>query len=467
MRLRSANIKYPMNTTQKGDALEEKIYSYFSSQIAEDLFPWKNQYCKIFRRKGYYSRDRERDIVFDVSIECYLPGATEYSFVWLIECKNYSGPVPVDDIEEFYTKAQQVAPANGKAIMASTSAFQTGGLNFARNKKMGLLRYFDASRVKWELFRSPAACAPPAKEADFERILAGLTFQDFENSAFDLYMQCAIGPTNSFWDFAECMLSDFMLTNRQSAAMRNFKGRPCRIVPYLDLESIEAKSLDYLRDIGYSGGPVSLDDICSHEAARSGLKITIDATPEENENRESALGRILFSPLEIKIYKQSVPNVGRDRFTLAHELAHHLLSHGSYMLSELCDDGDFALRRDSHALAPDIVRMEYQANIFASSLLMPKACFVGDFRRLTKWLHITDRGFGELFLDGQLCNYQNYEKVTRELMKRYDVSRSAVTIRLESLGLLHDVRHPKRQHASTFLTVGQRHVSQLAGIKQL
>ena len=454
-----------MNTTQKGDALEEKVYAYFEAQIKEELFPWKSHYCKIFRKKGYYSRDRERDIVIDVSIELYLPGAIEYSFVWLIECKNYSGPVPVDDIEEFYTKVQQVAPANGKAVIASTSAFQSGGLNFARNKKMGILRYIDISNVKWELFRSPAASAPSTKEADFERVRDGLTSQEFESGSFDLYMQCASGPTNSFWDFAESILSDFVLTDRQSRATRNRKKHSSYTVPYLDLESIEEKSFKYLRDMGYRGGAVSLNEICSREAVRSGLKIAMNAIREDDGIPESALGRILFSPLEIRIYKSSVLNIGRDRYTLAHELAHHLLSHGEYMMSELCDDGDFALRRDSSALAPDIIRMEYQANVFASSLLMPQGHFIDDFRHIAKWLHITDRGFGELFLDDQLCNYQNYEKVTRELMKRYDVSRSAVKIRLESLGLLKDTRQPTRQQVKTFHTVGQTHSSQLLGMK--
>lgn len=454
-----------MNTTQKGDALEDQIYAYFADQIKEGAFPWNNKYCKIYRKKGYYSRDRERDIVIDVSIEFYLPGATEYSFVWLIECKNYSTLIPVDDVEEFYTKVQQIAPANGKAIMASVSAFQIGGLNFARNKKMGLLRYVDMSNVKWELHRSPAASASSTKEADFEKVKIGLTLQDLENPSFDLYMYCEIGPTNSFWDFAECMLADCFLTTRQLSAVRSVKKHPSYTVPYLDLDALEDASSNYLRNIGYNGGKVSLQDICTKEEARSGLRITINAKREDDKVLESVLGKILFSPLEIKIYEHSTPNTGRDRFTLAHELAHHLLSHGKYMARESCDDGDFALRRDTHALIPDIVRMEYQANIFASSLLMPKASFIADFRRLAKWFHITNRGFGELFLDGQFCNYQNYEKVTRELMLRYGVSRSAVTIRLESLGLLNDVRKKAQQQISTFLTTGQTHISQLAHIQ--
>lgn len=84
--------------------------------------------------------------------------------------------------------------------------------------------------------------------------------------------------------------------------------------------------------------------------------------------------------------------------------------------------------------------MEYQANFFAFCLLMPKVSFIRDFRILLSALGISDRGFGELYLDNQPCNFQNYEKVTRELMARYGVSRAAASIRLEGLGLLRDVR---------------------------
>lgn len=449
--------------TKKGDSFETDIYNYFSTQIAEDRLPLKKECCKIYQKKAYYSKDRESHIIFDVSIEIYFAGATEYSFIWLIECKNYAGSVPVNDVEEFYSKVRQVAPANGKAIMASRSAFQMGGLNFARNKKMGILRYFDASNAKWELHRSPSATALSSRKSDFEGLQVGLTSHDFQNGAFDLYMQCSTGPTNSLWDFSNCLLSELALTDLQFRAIRNPKGRPANIVPYLDENSIEKKSLKILRDVGYQGGRVSLEDICSREAAHNGLKILVNAPSRVSSTQTSILGSISFSPLEIKVYEQLNSNPGRDRFTLAHELAHYLLSHGKYMLNESCDEEDFSIKSDYIALAPDILRMEYQANIFASCLLMPRNHFVEDFKRITEWLNIPDRGFGKLFLDSQLCNYQNYERVTHELMKRYGVSRLAVAIRLDSLGLLRDVRSPKRK-VQTFLEVGQAHAFKFTGI---
>ena len=428
-----------MNTTSKGDALERRVHDYFVTQIETEQFHCRSSCCKVFRKKGYYSRDRGGDIEFDVSIEIYLPGATEYSEVWLIECKNYSHPVPVNDAEEFFAKVQQVAPTSSKPVMVSNAAFQSGTLNFARAKKMGVIRYIDASSVKWELYRSPSASALTASDGAREDILEGLSSQDFSAAVFDLYMQSPAGLTNALWDFAEGMLSHSYLTEGQLRALTNPRGRPSHRVPYVEQEELEERSVDILRDIGYGDGAVSLDSICAREAERCGLVVTKNAPPE-HVNRNPVLGQISFAPLEIRIYGQAVPNPGRERFTLAHELAHHLLSHSDFISRESCDEGDFSLLRSGSPVGPDIVRLEYQANYFASCLLMPKASFIGDFRKIAQWLDIANRGFGALFLDNQLCNYQSYEKVTRELMERYCVSRAAATIRLQGLGLLRDIR---------------------------
>ena len=144
-----------MTSTAAGNVLEEAIYALFRAEIDAGRFWAKKSNCKLYLKKGYFSKSRNSDIVFDVSIEIFLPGATDYSALVLIECKNYTHSVPVDDAEEFFAKAQQVGAANSKAILASTAAFQSGAREFAKSMGMGLLRYFDNRNFKWELRRSP------------------------------------------------------------------------------------------------------------------------------------------------------------------------------------------------------------------------------------------------------------------------------------------------------------------------
>ncbi len=181
-----------MNTTRVGDELEGKIHDLFQTLIEAGIFWAKKSCCKLFRKKGYYSKDRGKEIVFDVSIEVYLPGEKEYSSLVLIECKKYTHSVPVDDAEEFFAKVQQVAAANAKAIIASTASFQSGTLAYAKSKGMGLLRYFGSSNFKWELLRSPSASARSTSADAAHLVEEGLSRQDFHSQVFDLYLQVTV-----------------------------------------------------------------------------------------------------------------------------------------------------------------------------------------------------------------------------------------------------------------------------------
>lgn len=145
-----------MSSTAVGDSLELKIFNLFESEIAADRFFAKSECCKIFRKKGYYSRDRGKKIIFDISIEISLPGSDCYSFLVLVECKNYKHSVPVDDAEEFFAKVQQISGCNVKGVIACTNGFQEGTLTYCKSKGIGALRYFDNSDFKWVLYRSPS-----------------------------------------------------------------------------------------------------------------------------------------------------------------------------------------------------------------------------------------------------------------------------------------------------------------------
>lgn len=433
--------KSAISSTKKvGDVFEKRVFRYFSTEIAANRFWAKKANCKVFSKKGYPSKDRNGKIVFDVSIELYLPGANEYSSLILIECKNYTHPVPVDDVEEFFTKVQQVGAANAKAVIASAASFQSGAQEFAKSKGMGLLRYFDRRDFKWELKRSPSASARSTAAKDAYLVERGLSETEFRSCVFDLYLQSPTRRTNSLWDFFEDLVLDAGLSPDQVRLVSNARSKLSNQVPFLEKDDLESRSAEILADIGYSGAEVSLDALCERESHANRLVVRTGVIPAVSDSWSGALGRITFAPLVIEIFAQESANRGRERFTLAHELAHHLLAHGQHMTREYCDDEDFILDRRSLLEGSDIARMEFQANYFAASLLMPRTYFLEDFQRLTRSLDIRDRGYGALYVDDQPCNLQSFRIVTSDLMQTYGVSRTAAKIRLESLGLLRDGR---------------------------
>lgn len=98
------------------------------------------QYGRIFRKKGYYSKDRQADIVTDVSIELFLPHQQHPSLLWIFECKDYAGSVGVDDLEEFHSKLQQIGANNTKGTFVTSGALQRSALAFAFSTGIGIIR---------------------------------------------------------------------------------------------------------------------------------------------------------------------------------------------------------------------------------------------------------------------------------------------------------------------------------------
>ncbi len=70
-------------------------------------------------------------------------------------------------------------------------------------------------------------------------------------------------------------------------------------------------------------------------------------------------------------------DAGRRRFSLAHELGHyHIPSHELVGVSLFCSDSDLRTRE------ADKRRLEWEANDFATELLMPRRLFAGDVAKI-------------------------------------------------------------------------------------
>jgi Zn-dependent peptidase ImmA (M78 family) len=429
-----------MNTTKKGDKFEKEILNLLKREIAQGNFFAPPERCEVFAKKGYYSRDRKKDIIFDISVEISLPNQETYSILVLIECKNYNHPIPVDDVEEFHSKIQQVSGANVKGIFASSNSFQESAINFSQSKGIGLLRYYSSDNFKWELTRSPSALASYQDAWSTYRIAySGITTEPYISRYFDCYC-CSTGQyTNSLRAFFfHLLLKDLDEETKSHLEKAIVKAQDnASLVEYRTKTEIEAISLTALSEIAYRNGEVSLNSICDWQFRKNQLKLIVDSTAKERSN-SSVLGKITFDPLKITIYRGVDHRYDRERFTLAHEIGHHLLGHRRYMTGEYVEEADLDLENPVQIGIKDIVRMEWQANYFAACLLMPKVQFVADVLSVAKSLGLKDRGYGVIYLDRQSCNLNDYLKVTSMVKGKYKVSGTAMRIRLKELGLLND-----------------------------
>lgn len=420
-----------MNTTAKGDQLETQIYSSISQLISDDKFFAKSECCRIFRKKGYYSKDRSKEIIFDIAVEIFLPGQDAHSLLILIECKNYEHRVPVDDVEEFYAKVQQISPANTKAIVASTNSFQEGAFNFAKSKGIGLLRYFSRDTLEWVLTRSPANLASTNIVRQSWSKNDCLLSQTFKSRHFDFYCFLEGDHTNSLTHLCALLArsgASSELHDSLDEIEQHFSPKT-RLVPYMEQSEIEFRCRALREATGYAGGPVSLGGIIGLYADR-GLQV------KRTTLEPGILGTISFDPLVIEIDESQAGDANRARFTLAHEVGHLHLGHDKYLIKDVCRDSDVEIESPPQIEIKDIGRMEWQANYFASCLLLPTELLASAIRTEARALGVFDRGHGLIYLDEQRCNIEIFYSLTTPIMRQFNVSRSVVKVRLEQLGFL-------------------------------
>lgn len=84
----------------------------------------------------------------------------------------------------------------------------------------------------------------------------------------------------------------------------------------------------------------------------------------------------------------------------------------------------------------EVERLEWQANTFASCLLMPRDEFIMALSLLIKHHGIRNRGHGDLYLDGQRDNVNNFWMIAAALSEYFKVSLTAARLRMKTLGVL-------------------------------
>ncbi|MCU7494780.1 MAG: ImmA/IrrE family metallo-endopeptidase [Ignavibacteria bacterium] len=432
-----------MDTTKIGDNFEQRVYTLFSEELKQRRLLFLPENCKIFRKKGYFSKDREKNIIVDISIEVSLSGRDNYSMLMIIECKSYNHPVPVDDVEEFYAKIQQISGANVKGIVVSSNSFQDGAFKYSKSKGIGLIRILDDSNFKWILTRASTGLVTWEEiEKSRSTIYYGMTTEEYTNEYIDFFSFYNSKVTNSAGYFIELITQDFIASlssvNTENLIVKQ-KG-PAVFVPYVSRDIIDSLCGDIIKGLKCNGLEIPIEQLCANLVASNEILIKFQDNLGVDALGFEILGKISFNPVTIYI-SGSINNLFRRKFTLVHELGHYFLKHSQYMTSEYYSEDDFENNPHKQMSIQDIKRLEWQANSFASSLLLPKDRFLHEFHKLAKQYDLKNRGHGLFYVDNQGCNLDNFFKITNKLKENFGVSRKVTEIRLKELGVLNDKRY--------------------------
>lgn len=401
----------------KGTEYENLAYEYFSKLIKEKYFGFSHEQCKLTPQKPFYSKDREKNIFFDLVLETFLPYQQDPFTIHIIECKNYTNKVKVDDIEEFASKIDQIRSLKIHPIFITTIGFQEGCLNFAKNRGITLWRVVANQNHEIILNRQKKRIKNITEE-----IKAALIQEDYNNWQFG---NTFIQTPNKFTLYPKEFINDIIHANKNLSFQLLTSNKKIN-TPYLSKKQLSLSAQELYKKYKTSEHQLDIYKILKE----LGIKVKIT---EEIKNQD-VIAEINFTKKEITLFGKNVFSDTQHFFALAHEIGHFYLGHDKYLITEQ--------KTDIHStnivpigINANINRMEFQANYFAACLVLPKTFLTQIFIKLLKEHNVLHRGFSALYIDDQPCNIENYHKICLPLCRFFNVSQETLKIRLTELDL--------------------------------
>ena len=435
-----------LSSKEKGDMFEDEVFEFFKGHILSGDYYLNPDKCKFFQQKGYYSHDRKSNIKVDISIEVHAKNKDNLSLLLVVECKNLSHRVGVEDIEEFNSKLLQISGRNVKGIIFTKVGYRSGAFEYASSMGIALARLLPEEQIDWVLERTPKAVnIKDKKTAEKNEILNALTISDYRGQSeaiFSVYKECF---TSTFSEIIEALIPQ---ENKETTTGKNDKSSSySRYIPYLGQEDIEQrvyKILNYFKSNISSNHQIILHPICEYLTNNNKIEFIFDENLGVNSKGSEILGKLTFYPHKIFVSSSLEENSPRWRFTLAHEVGHFLLHRKSF--KELFTSGyyetDDSLTWDGLNNSKNL-RLEWQANSFASSLLLPRDSFISIVINSVKKLGINKFSNGIIYLDDQKDNIYTYQQILFLLKQEFNVSLQAINYRLIQLKLLNNQQKQK------------------------
>ena len=299
-----------MNTTEKGNRLEDQLYDYLRDQLDRDelvfdVYP--AGCCEVHKKKKYHCNERNRDVEFDVVIEVRRKGRIEPHLFVLFECKNHKDPIQERDITDFSDKVRRIFGHAAKGLVVSSSRLQSGAESIARSRRLGIVK-FDENGIDIVADRKGGTWAEgrfvQTQIFDGPRSSKSLKFSAYNEGRF---FGSVIQLLQSFEpNLAE--EGDIAFAERANSAA---------FVPDKEIRETAQKSLNLLQ---HDCGAVNLEKLCTE----LDLQLSFSERLSHDSDGNPILGSANFCKRSIDVNLHG--NKHRERFTIAHEIGHFCLS---------------------------------------------------------------------------------------------------------------------------------------------
>lgn len=400
-----------LNTTVIGDEFERRSVEIITKVINEGQLGYLSDCLRIYPKGKYHSRLRANDIIFDLAIEVWPPGASRYVLIYLIECKSYKTRVPVDRIEAFHSKIQQVSGVNAKGIFITNSPLQKSALAMAEAIGMMVIQ---------------------GESSDNYNIILHRTNRQFGNQ-----MPFIDNNTNTTsFDIGITLLEKELEKAIQSAFTSIVNAsRVSYGIDKLSKSDIEQTAIEELNKINplvlSRAHPLSQKVL--KEYLRDQLKLKLVALG----SKSNLLGNCNIDSNIIGL-NESISSTNREFFTLAHEFGHYIL-HQKLLIGQstydLFEDIEFNFRTKRYELSTPNQWIEWQANYFAASLILPKEPFLFRVWQFQDELKMSKN---IILLNDHPQTRTNFMNLVNRLAYSFDVSKTTIIYRLKEMNLINN-----------------------------
>jgi Zn-dependent peptidase ImmA (M78 family) len=229
-------------------------------------------------------------------------------------------------------------------------------------------------------------------------------------------------------------------------------------VPQLSSNDIELKAEEVIeffdRSLLSSYKPTPIRDFALKTKQQFGIEFRTDLDLGFSSPGRKCLGKFRIKPRAIFV-DASLDGTERFPFVLAHEYAHLVLHRkidplkSGYSTSSI-DDTEFDFATGKKILMSPRDWIEWQANRFASAILMPRRTFSGALIDYHKSQNIR-RNIGIVVVNKTQTSQNELRITVSHLAIVYGVNRTNVECRLRDLELLQDHRNPGTRHISELL----------------
>lgn len=385
------------NNQHKGDYFENLVFKKLKELIKNQDIPGVSRYNEIFLHKQYASKTAP-DVMLnpDITIEVYSNSNKEtWSNLLVVECKNHGRKIDNSIYREFVGNLSDYPRSGVRGIMVSSAGFTQQVITLAQSDNIALVVLSEQSDWETIIWR---------KINSFEQHQFGHKVLTGEAST----SYPIVYSGNSF-----VTVSDLL----QECGIPMSKALH---IPFMEDNVICKKVEDILQNTKYLIKDNFID--CCFSLIAPNYKFDFV------EMQEDCLGKCDFKEHVITI--NSTLSKHRQNFTIAHELGHIALH--SSIVENLFSIEDRESDKNTIISKSIYGRMEYQANTFASYLLMPNIPFMAEVNKLFKENWITT---GRLYHDYQPCNIRDCNVVVGALSSKFNVSQEAVIVRLKRANL--------------------------------